>query len=360
MIRSTGCLALLLAPAIWLASSDVVSRREGGSPSTRQPSARQGIARELDASWRETTETPPEFFYADDVKAEVRTALEQAFGAAIDEWGNYGPLEYWVVGADVEAAELLATRFCERRSSLGNESLADCQRYSRQDSEFVEWAERAAQIEHTGQPFLDAGRNGRADWGVHLFSSSYPPAWAGLAQLPVEDDQTVLFHEYFHAVQHAHILSLDRDERDRLLGPVWFVEGGAEFMAQTTSDRLRASGALPRDDRDFGRPWSAKERMRDKMRRGLERLAQSPGVRLADVEYGPDAMIAYDLGAWAVAYLCDKAGPNALLGSFYPKLNELGWEGAFVETFGMTPEAFYPEFEQFLTLPAHEQVKVLP
>ena len=317
-------------------------------------------APEAETGWGLADGIRPQFFYAADVPDRVRTPLEQAFSAAIDAWGNYGPIEYWVVGADVVAAEELADRFCKRRSVLGNMRLSDCEEHSRQRTEFVEWAARAATIESTGQPFLDAGWNGGVQWGVHLFSSSYPPGWAGLADVPIEDDQTVLLHEYFHAIQNAHIRTLDWEEREALMGPVWWVEGGAEFMAQVTGERLRGEGALPRDTRRPGFTWSATDRIRDKMRRAQEMLAARPELRLAEIEYGPDAMLAYDLGCWAVAWLCHRAGQDALLARFYPRLELQGWEGAFRDTFGMTSEEFYGEFERFLELPLEEQVRILP
>ena len=313
-----------------------------------------------DSPWGLPDEVRPSFFFAEDVGFEVRTAMEQAFDAAIEAWGNYGPIEYWVAGTDVEAAARLADRFCTHREERGDMDAAECARDTRRREELIEWAARAAEIESTGRPFLNAGWNGGVEWGVHLFSSSYPPGWAGLAGVPVEDDQTVLFHEYFHAIQNAHIRTLDHDLREELMGPVWFVEGGAEYMAQVTTERLRASGALPRDPRFPDRDWSAAERMRDKLRRAREMRARRPELVLAEVEYGPDADLAYDLGSWAVAWLCHEAGPEALIAGFYPRLEQLGWEAAFVETFGMSSEEFHAEFERFLELPWESQVQLLP
>jgi len=357
-------LAGLLAAAPFLTAccatssgADPQAASPAPSSSAGSPQARPGM---LPESWRQHSEIPPAFYYADDVEARVREPLEQAFAAAIDAWGNFGPLEYWVVGKDVGAAEALAERYCEVRQARGDQLYSDCQRHARQREEFVEWASMAAEIESSGRAFLNAGRNGRADWGVHLFSSSLPPGWAGLGDIQVEDDQTVLFHEYFHAVQHAYVMPLDHDERDRLMGPVWWVEGGAEFMAQATSERMRASGAIPYEQRELGRPWRVEERMRIKMEQGLALLAEHPDLSLAEVEYGPQADIAYHLGAWAIAYLCDQGGPDVLLECFYPNLSELGWEGAFQACFGRTSEEFYAEFDAFLQLPLTEQLSILP
>ena len=69
--------------------------------------------------WGTEIAIPPEVLYASDVPAHVRTLLEEALTAATIEWGNYGPLEYWVAGIGVPAAEELADQFCSRRISRG-------------------------------------------------------------------------------------------------------------------------------------------------------------------------------------------------------------------------------------------------
>ena len=304
-------------------------------------------------------EIRPAFFFADDVPTSVRGSLEYAFDAAITEWGNFGPIEYWVVGADTQAAERLADRFCEHRVQRGDLSRKECEEYGQRRAEFVEWASRAEEMVISGQPFIDAGWNGGLEWGLHLFSSSYPPGWAGLEDARPEDDQTVLFHEYFHAIQNAHLETLDWGERQELMGPVWWVEGGAEFMAQVTTSRLRASGGLPTDQRAGRDPWSSAEAMRYKLERGLSLLSQRPGLQLSEVEYGADANIAYDLGSWGVAWLCHRAGEASLLETFYPRLQQLGWNEAFTVSFGMTPDEFYAEFDSFLASPRSEQSLLL-
>ena len=314
-------------------------------------------------SWGKTTDIPPEFFYADDVTLEVQTGFEQAFRAATDEWGNYGPLEWWIVGSNLSDAQALLEIYCTRRDGRGDESLKDCMEYSTQATDFLEWADKAAEVVDSGKPWSNAGRQGYAHWGIHLFSSSLPLSWAGVANVPVEDDQYVLFHEYFHAVQHAHLLPewpRNWEQRKSRLGPVWFMEGSADFMGIMTTKKLRDSGKLPSETRDLGWKWDSNQEMIKKMEMGLKGLEENPQLRLADIPYGPDKKIAYDLGAWAIAYLCDASGPNVLLDEFYPKLNELGWEGAFVDTFGISSEEFYVVFDKFLALPTHEQLKILP
>ena len=131
-------------------------------------------------------------------------------------------------------------------------------------------------------------------------------------------------------------------------------------MAQVTAARLRESGRLPREHRAEKRVWVVEDELRKKLTRGIRLRAESSTKSLAQIEYGPDAQVAYDLGCWGVAYLCHKSEPNALLETFLPQLDEQGWDAAFTNTFGMTPEVFYAEFDRFLTLPWEQQREVLP
>ena len=67
------------------------------------------------------------------------------------------------------------------------------------------------------------------------------------------------------------------------------------------------------------------------------------------------------MGAWGVAYLLNKVdNQEALLDILLPNYQELGWEGAFKHTFGLTTEEFYNEFELFLDLDIGDQLKILP
>ena len=93
--------------------------------------------------------------------------------------------------------------------------------------------------------------------------------------------------------------------------------------------------------------------------RGSPCAQNAPGLALGEVDYGPDGQIAYDLGAWAIAWLCHRAGPDVLIERFYPAVEALGWEAAFGEAFELTPAAFYAEFDRFLELDRAQQLAIL-
>ena len=51
---------------------------------------------------------------------------------------------------------------------------------------------------------------------------------------------------------------------------------------------------------------------------------------------------------------------NVLLDTFYPKIKELGFEGAFNLSFGYSTSEFYNEFYKFLQLPIEQQLEIIP
>ena len=314
-------------------------------------------------TWGQIIEAPPETFFAADLSDDVRNGVTHALLVATAEWGNYGPLEYWVLGTDRKAAKELAELFCERRSQLGQYDKSECFSHhtdTNSEHNFESYRKTGADAVARERTSTSMGRNGNRGWGIHLFASSYPLGFDKLFESSPGGEQKTVFHEYFHAVQHAHIQSRDHGERESLGGPIWFVEGGAEYMAQTTARKLWASGKLGRINNSA--LSSFEHSLENKMKNGKNMIGNNcPGVKLGDIAYGNDCeTVAYDLGAWAIGYLLNIAGQTALLDTFYPNLNALGWEGAFQESFGMSSEDFYDEFNAFLEKPLSEQLAILP
>ena len=314
-------------------------------------------------TWGQLIEAPPETFFAADLSDEVRNGITNTLLAATEEWGNYGPLEYWVLGTDLEAAKDLAEQYCQRRAERGESEFSECL------SETMD-PERRHRFEYYRKIGADAvaqeksggsmGYNGMREWGIFLYMSSYPMSFDRLFNSSPAGAQKGVFHEYFHGIENAHIESTDTDERSALMGPPWFVEGGAEYMAHITVRKLWASGKLAiLEGSDLG---SLEEEFEKKMTRSKKAIEEHcPGLTLKDLTYDNECTgAAYGLGAWANAYLLNKVVQTALLDSFYPSLNELGWEGSFQKTFGMTSDEFYAEFNLFLEQPLADQLAILP
>jgi hypothetical protein len=207
---------------------------------------------------------------------------------------------------------------------------------------------------------MDAGHNGGFDWGIHNFSSSLPLGLENKLGNSGADDQKVIMHEYFHAIQHAHVRSI-KFQRNVLLGPVWFMEGGAEYMASATYTKLVSEKKLNRINNGRNK-YDFRKAMKRKFEQAKKDNYQNDCIsQMANTNYdGPCRKFFYDGGAWAIAYLIDQTNPDILLKTFYPNLESLGWEGAFQKSFQKSSDAFYSEFTEFLKKNPLTAMSILP
>jgi len=287
-------------------------------------------------SWGRETDALPEYYPAEDVPQSQIDLIARDYGTASAAWGNFGPIEFWIVGTDEMAAAALDRRYCEVRLEKDPDLGADFQRHClSRDYSFVDYV-------RDGGAGLNTMRDERSAYSAFIvtFASKFPS--------PRETDYTVVtYHEYFHVYQHAHIFSRNRVERERrLLRNPWWAEGGAEYMAQALYRRQPGVDAR-----------SLREAMSRKMQSKEDRR---PGEGIADIPYGERGHIAYDLGAWFVAYLVNLVGEDTFRVGFHDDLNALGFEGAFVEHFGTSSQDMLDAFDTFLDLPLAEQLDILP
>lgn len=318
----------------------------------------------LASAWSKPVKCPAEVFVASDLRASTKSTIEATLDAAAAEWGNYGPVEYWVMGADKVAALELVKKYCQRRAKRNDQVNSRCidrETGSNGSHGLMSYWKIGADALSSRNSRLDAGHNGGMDWGMHKFSSSLPLGLENKLGNSGADDQKVIMHEYFHAVQHAHIRQLDRQKRDKLKGPVWFMEGGAEYMASATHEKLVSEKKLKRNNNG-----SNKYDFRKYMKRTFERAKkdnyQNDCVsQMATIDHGGTCgSFWYDGGTWAIAYLLDQTDQNILLSTFYPNLEKLGWEGAFQKSFQKSSDAFYLEFAEFLKKNPLTVMRILP
>ena len=306
----------------------------------------------------------PNAFFASDLSENVVNGINLALKTAADEFGKYGPVEYWVFGPDKQAALDLINKFCERRVDLNQWNLSDC--LSRETDETLSYSSISYQkigenVILTNEPQSNAGHNGGFQWGLHLLQSSYPFGFDNLFDTLPQDDFKTVLHEYFHVFQLASVFNLDFDQRENTVRPneaIWMMEGGAEYMANYTLFKLIDNETLL-FEKSYG---SLREKMEEKMEEGKTvKEDNCPNRKLNQFTYQTCNQAGYKLGTWGVAYLTNKVNnQNILLDTFYPNLKELGFEGAFNLAFGYTSEEFYEEFDTFLQLPIEEQLEIIP
>ena len=317
-------------------------------------------------AWGTIVGYTPEVFCTTDMDDLVCERVTETLLVGIEEWGNYGPLEYWVLGADEAAAMTLIGVNCDRRAARGQlawgaYTSSDCvDDETSGDYGMITYQRDSADAVASGGG-LNAGRNGSRDWGIHYFTSSLLLGLSDFSMISGRDDQKVILHEYFHAVQHAQFDTTDFDLRDELLGPTWFVEGGAEFMASAAEKRLGASGVLPEVNVEGRHPYVFDDQMRRKVVNGLEnRSIECPGLKIGSMNRDTCYATGYDMGAWAHAWLANRFGADHLMDVMFPLIEDLGWEGAFANAYGMSSSTFYDEFEDFLAWPIADQMAILP
>ena len=318
-----------------------------------------------------TSDERPQIFFAEDISSTAAAQFIELVDLAVTTWGNYGPTEIYVVGIEKSAAEELHEEFCERR------------RYSEDHCEdLYPTNEGMGYYQEIGELTGDSAAT-EAQWvaqweqGYHLLIFSRPHGLEQLLDWPLYEDQSTVFHEYWHVVQSAHIstaelkalgLSAGMGRGDPGLdegydwtlynefidatasreGPMWFVEGSADLLSYLEVGRLVGDGTLSSD-------WNTvswEQQMRWKMQEGLEEEL-TPGVSL-------EQSMGYHLGAWATAYLLNLTDEDVLLTEFYPQMMDYpSWDENFQATFNLTAEDFYAQFADFLELPYSEQKKIL-
>jgi hypothetical protein len=310
----------------------------------------------------------PEFFCASDLDIRLCKAATEAFLLAAKEWGNYGPVEYWIMGVDEAAGDSMVDVFCNRRSERNDDDFNECVKHEGTfgDHGMNSYRELGAQWLEEKSAAGTMGHNGGRHFNYHKYTSSVP--WGFDNSYDLEDQQSAageqktVFHEYFHTIQHSALVTQDWYERDEGMKPRWFTEGGAEFMAQVATARLRSSDAFTSSEIAGQGPFDFNQEMQNALFAAKESF-KSCGGDLSDTGYGAKCDsygAAYAGGAWAHAYLSHTYGSDVLLEVFYPNREAMGFEGAFMHTYGQTVEDFVTEFNEFLKLPLDQQMEILP
>ena len=285
-------------------------------------------------NWGETTSQKAEFYAASDVARSQIELTRQWYEIASKAWGNYGPLEFWIVGTNEAAATALDKRYCEIRKQKDlTVSLVHC---LNRDHNFVSYAKG-------GNAGLNTRRNEHEKWSGFIITMS--------AKFPgpqEEDYKPVVLHEYFHVYQHAHIRSKNDFERQsRNLKNPWWTEGGAEYMAQLLYSKQNGVSS------------SYLKEMMERKLRSLKNLREGESIK--DIPYGKRGRIAYDLGAWFIAFIINKTSEEDYLVKFYRDLNSKGFEGSFIKNFGSSSKDLLDEFHYtFLKLSIEDKMKIIP
>ena len=345
--------------------------------------------------WGQIVDFEPELFFANDISQNAQEQFRRDINLGITEWGNYGPLEYWILGNDINAALELAELYCERRSARGElwyfdgslpiselESICLSEKMhphadlgwnnnissggtfftddlSNYKGGFEEYREVSDNL-----PQMNAGLNGHRQWGFHFLNHSMPFQYdENEFNIPKEDNTIVVLHEYFHVVNSANVFSKDfiTDETGNSVrpayGPTAMSEGSANYLSNYLIRKLINNGIYDKSD-NWGH--SLRDEMRGRMNQLQDMIVNCPNFILSELNYG-NVCDPYTFGMWGIAYILNRAeNIDAYQELMFPLINDLGYYGAFEEAFGITFETFNQEFLEFLELPIEQQLEIIP
>ena len=333
------------------------------------------VKRLIDLGWNKPVSDPATFEVASDLKGEFTevcnlhpeciSATKRKFGsventpfrekdsltivkhgvqAAEEYLGSYGPFRVFIIGTDIQAADDMAKQFCDWAYDSSMRS------YCHEKDQGVEIREIAEY----------GGNNGFAQHSRELsapnqsFVIGNPFRW-GYS----ENASKTAAHEYFHIYQNAHQLLQTEDD----IGlPLWLEEGSAEFLALYITDKNQWVD-------DGGSKINFRNRMNGALQGAKDLRKANPGLTIRDIETselrdmvtcdGCQYYLQYATGQWATAWLINMTSLDHFYKVYIPSISEYGGEKAFENSFELTIDEFYAEFEAFMNLATETQMSIL-
>ena len=179
----------------------------------------------------------------------------------------------------------------------------------------------------------------------------------------------VTLHEMFHIFQSSHYSTDSYDEQRMLNGRFsgdnpeddvpWWNEGTAVYFSYIDYARTINDMSWFKDEM-YCTLLCERDRYGNKSR--LE-IFKENGVKLNNITFSGnpepiDKQIAYEIGAWFVAYLVNEHGEEKIL-DIFSMYEEFGFEKSFEMQFGKDYRTYLEEFYEFLDLPEDQLMGIL-
>ena len=287
-------------------------------------------------SWTRELQTPPDYFISHGYDARWSDAMKAGIDVARDYLGNYGPLQVYIIGqeddelSDPAHQEAIAQVYCAIHNAGSDRPIEDC-------------------LAEDGRVIAQKAVDGETEAYLTMAMDSDPPraeiVFINAHDFGGEDMPTRSIHEYTHVYQKAFDFT-----------PTWMMEGGAELLACHLGEK---------------HGWGERDRTMTWYARHLEEVGDLR-YTIRDMEEietaGPliarwHRELAYDAGAWAVAYLIAHTPSRSIERYFldyFPMVDRLGWEAALCESTDFpTVDAFYEGFEVFMDQPLDDRLAML-
>jgi hypothetical protein len=308
-------------------------------------------AKAKEIAWGKTVSQPIVYAAADVTREHIDITVDW-INKAIELWGNYGPLEIWIVGSSPEAAIGLDEMWCEVRAE--------------KDPSWGEWYCAYGDPYGSGEgwsPFYNCVTDGCSavrpyiDEGLNYYFSFLKMS----ARYPGPEEEMykiTLLHEYFHVYQHSllSVPRIDTGDYRKSNRNVYFsnsevrvpflIEGGAEYMALY---------------------WYAKEPGVSEKFLKLAMEINALGIQdylndgrsLRVLGYNEQFNV-YGINTWFVAYLIHNSSEETFRVDFWSQLESLGFEDAFKTNFGKSSDEMIEEFNIWINQPLDVLLQIIP
>jgi len=333
--------------------------------------------------WGKINDSEPNFYFTYDIDETVQEATINSMLGAMDEFGNWGPIELWVIGQDYEGVKMKAKSFCDIRirrlqeffdpftlqaciefisyplegdNNLPEILISTDQRLADQGGYFNYYMNKSIEtIENNWATGFGKGLNGRRDWGIKLFIFSNPIGF--LSSENYYKEMVNVYYEYYHALQESAFIDEELGDTfefgdDTRRGPHWFYSGASTFMADYAVRKRN-----PENNLDPIKEW-----LKQQFLYGQSLIEQSGCYEITLKDISPENcfLLKFYWGEPAIAYLLTTIdNPNALNELFYPNLYELGFKNAFEFTFNRTLEEFYLEWNSIMSKSIDERIVLI-
>ena len=333
--------------------------------------------------WGVINDSEPNFYFTYDIDETVQEATISSMLGAMDEFGNWGPIELWVIGQDYEGVQMKAKNFCDIRirrwqgffdpfilqaciefmlyplegeNYLPTTLVSTDQRLISDGGYFNYYMSKSIEtIENNWATGFGKGLNGRRDWGIKLFIFSNPIGF--LSTENYYKEMVNVYYEYYHALQESAFIDEELGDtyefgEDTRRGPHWFYSGASTFMADYAVRKRESNNNLS----------PIKDLLKQQFLNGESLVEQSGCSEITLKEISPENCfnLKFYWGEPAVAYLLSTiSNPNALNEVFYPNLYQLGFKDAFELTFNKTLEEFYTEWDSIMQKTIDERINLI-
>ena len=177
------------------------------------------------------------------------------------------------------------------------------------------------------------------------------------------DPRKVVAHEYFHSYQTSHAVRMRGGsdgasfEEVTNIGPVWLVEGGAEYAA------IKAASVEGWMD------WESQ--MRQRIENSKKILEQYPNFSIDDnstraqkaqneaISQSLGHTLTYIISPWAISYAISLSSHDSVMIDYWEDLEEFGYEESFRKNIGISLEEFYLRFRNFKTKSTDDQMEII-